>query len=390
MHVLVPTRDFIPMLSKLKPMRSITTTGFAFAIYTLEAYADKLRIIVSDNATITATTEIFAEVKEPGKASINGAEFFQLIAKIVPENSSKVGSRTIELKSDTLKLSLSTNTKYTGADKGVNQKRVFSLINKDLHAKSDFPIGDSGIEINLPGVYISDIFKVLARLIANYTSDIAGLAGVLVRCKDSRIFFVVSDGFRIVEIQYPEPVSVRDFDMILPKISCTTLQMLVEDGDNISIKASDHKAMFTINADGLATTMTTSLVKANFPPYASVFDVQGVDIEIGTRIFLDNVSNVRRGMDDDTYRLKLEFINGFLTVTNYQAGHSSFVNEGIPLNTSTGNSGILINGFLLENSLALLGAQDIKITIPSNERPIIVDNMDDELKVRIAIALANA
>lgn len=390
MHVIVPTRDFIQMLSKLKPMKSITTTGFAFAIYTMEAYSDKLRVIVSDNATITSTTEIFATVKEPGRASVNGSEFFQLVAKIVPENNVHVGSRTVDLKTDQTKLILSTASNYSGADKAVRQKRTFHLVNKDLYYNADFPIGDAGIEVNLPGLYIADIFRVLARLIANYTSDIAGLSGVLMRCRGGQIYFVVSDGFRIVEIKYPQPVTCQDFDIILPKLSCTTLQSLIEDGDNVQIKASDYKTMFITNADGLTTTLTTQLIKASFPPYESIFDISGIDITINTKILLDNVSNVRRAIDDDTYRLVLQFKNGLLDIANYQAGHSSFTNEDIQLTGCTGDAKLLVNGFLLENSLSLLGAPEIKITVPDNERPIIIDNMDDELKVRIAVALANA
>jgi DNA polymerase III sliding clamp (beta) subunit (PCNA family) len=390
MHVIVPTRDFLQMLSKLKPMRSLTTTGFMFAIYTLEAYGDKLRVIVSDNATITSTTEIFATVKEPGKASVNGSEFFQLVAKITPEQNNKAGSRATELKTDQSKLTLSTATNYAGVDKAVKQKRVFSMVNKDLYYDSNFTIGDTGVELELPGLYMADIFRVLARLIANYTSDIAGLTGVLVRCRNSQLFFVVSDGFRIVEIKYPQPVTCRDFDLILPKISCITLQTLIEDGDALNIKASDHKAMFTVDTDGLTTSMTTALVKAFFPPYETIFDTAGVSIVINTKIFLDNVSNVRRAIDDDTYRLNLQFVKGMLNVSNYQSGHSSFTNEEIQLASCSGDANILINGFLLENSLSLLGAPEIKITIPENEKPIIIDNMDDELKVRIAVALANS
>jgi DNA polymerase III sliding clamp (beta) subunit (PCNA family) len=391
MHVIVPTGDFSRLLSRLKPMRAITTTGFAFPIYSLEAHQNKIRLIISDNSSIVASSEIFATVKEPGTVCLNGEDFVQMVAKIPAINTANTGSKNLELKSTNTKLNLSTDIHYSKIGKNVSQKRSFSLVNATLSARDDFdPQGDNAVRIKLPATYLSDVFKVLGKTVARYTSDMAGLSGVLIRCKDQTLLFVVSDGFRIIEIKYPDPIPSKDFDLIIPKLTCTLLQSLIYDGDELEILSDRSQIKFRIDTAGLITSVLSSLVVAYFPPYESIFNVSGEVLKVYTHILLENISNVRSVLEEEPYRIKMEFNKQALGLKSLnQSTHVSFANEEIPLLTQLGAPfELIVNAILLESSLAILGADTIQLTVPDNNKPIIIDNCDDTLRIKIAVALA--
>ena len=392
MHVIVPTSDFVRLMSKLKPMKSLVTTGFAFTIYTIEAKDKKLRLIVSDNASITASSEIFANIQEPGTISVNGTDFFLLISKLPHTNNPHLQSKNLELKSDRGTLTVSTSVDYTSIGANVAQSRTFTLVNTVLSAHDEFePHGPAAIKVKLPALYLSDVFRALGKIIVNYTSNIAGLAGVLVRSKDKRLCFVVSDGYRIIEISYPESIDTPDFDIILPKVTCMVMQGLIGDGDSLELWADSNQVKFVIDNTGLRTSVLSSVIMAFFPPYASIFEANGVEIKVNTKLLVDNVSNVRKAIEEDPYRIKITFNEKNFGVYNHgQGSHISFKNEGIPLiKGSPQPRDLVINAVLLDSSLSIIGSDAIQMTIPENKKPIIIDNLDDSLRIRIAIALVD-
>jgi DNA polymerase III sliding clamp (beta) subunit (PCNA family) len=392
MHVIVPTSDFIRLMSRLKPMKSLVTTGFTFTIYTIEAKDNKLRLIVSDNASITASSEIFATIKQPGTISVNGTDFFQLVSKLPHTNNPNLQSKDLELKADRGTLSVSTASDYTNLGASVSQSRSFTLVNAVLSARDEFvPQGVNAVKVTLPALYLADVFRALGKIIANYTSSIAGLAGVLVRCKNKKLIFAVSDGFRIIEISYPGDVVSTDFDLILPKVTCMVMQALLSDGDNLEMWSDGHQVKFVIDNSGLRTSILSSIIMAYFPPYSSVFDITGTVVKLNTKLLVDNVSNVRKAIDEDPYRIKINFTQKVFNIYNHGQGtHISFKNEGIPLLQGPPQpQDLVINAVLLDSSLSILGSDVIQITIPSDKKPIIVDNLDDNLRIKIAIALVD-
>jgi DNA polymerase III sliding clamp (beta) subunit (PCNA family) len=392
MHVTVPTSDFVRLMSKLKPMKSLVTTGFSFTIYTIEAKDNKLRLIVSDNTTITASSEIFATIKSPGVISVNGTDFFQLISKLPHTNNPSLQSKELELQADRGTLTVSTISDYTNIGASVSQNRSFTLVNAVLSARDEFsPQGVNAIKVSLPALYLADVFRALGKIIANYTSSITGLSGVLVRCKDKKLIFAVSDGYRIIEISYPGDVNSPDFDIILPKVTCMVMQGLIGDGDNLEMWSDGHQVKFVVDNSGLRTSVLSSIIMAYFPPYSSVFDVTGTVIKLNTKLLVDNVANVRKAIDEDPYRIKINFTSKVFNIYNHgQGSHISFKNEGIPLVLGpTQPQDLVINAVLLDSSLSILGSDLIQITIPPGKKPIIVDNLDDNLRIKIAIALVD-
>lgn len=390
MHVTVPTADFIRLMSKLKPMKSLVTTGFSYTIYTIEAKDNKLRLIISDNASITASSEIFATVQEAGVISVNGTDFFQLVSKLPHTNNPNLQSKDLELKSDQGTLSVSTVTDYSNIGASVAQSRSFTLVNAILSARDDFiPQGPTSIKVPLPALYLADVFRALGKIIANYTSSIAGLSGVLLRCKNKKLLFAVSDGYRIIEITYPTDVDAPDFDIILPKVTCMIMQGVISDGDNLELWSDGHQVKFVVDNAGLRTSVLSSIIMAYFPPYASVFDVTGTIVKLNTKLLVDNIANIRKAIDEDPYRIKINFTNNVFNIYNHgQGSHISFKNESIPLLAGPpAPQDLVINAVLLDSSLSILGSDTIQITIPSDKKPIIVDNLDDNLRIKIAIAL---
>ena len=392
MHVIVPTSDFVRLMSKIKPMKSLTTTGFSFTIYTIEAKDKKLRLIISDNATITASSEIFADIREPGTISVNGSDFFLLVSKLPHANNPHLQSKNLELKSDRGTLLVSTTVDYTTMGASVAQSRTFSLVNTILSAHDDFnPQGPRAIKVKLPALYLSDVFRALGKIIVNYTSNIAGLSGVLLRSKDKKLFFVVSDGYRIIEISYPEGINAPDFDIILPKVTCMVMQGLIGDGDSLELWSDGNQIKFVIDNDGLRTSVLSAVIIAFFPPYTSIFEAAGSVIKLNTKLLVDNVTNIRKAIEEDPYRVKITFNTNTFGVYNHgQGSHISFKNEGMPLlKGPLQPRDLVINAVLLDSSLNIIGTDDIQITIPENKKPIIIDNLDDSLRIKIAIALVD-
>jgi hypothetical protein len=392
LHVIVPTADFVRLMSRIKPMKSIVTTGFSYAVYTIEASKNKLKLIVSDNASITASSEIFATVQEPGAVSVNGGDFFLLISKLPHANNANLSSKDLELKADHGTLTVSTIADYSNIGAKVSQSRTFTLVKTLLLAKDDVVFNDpSAINVKLPALYLADVFRVLGKVISNYTSNITGLSGVLMRCRGTRLYFVVSDGYRMIEIAYSQTVDAPDFDVILPKATCTMLQTLIGDGDTLELWSSGHQIKFFVDNGGLKTTILSSIIMDYFPPYESIFEAKGLVVKLNTKLLVDNVANVRRAIDEDPYRIKIIFSNKIFSIYNHgQGSHVTFKNEGIPLVSGLPEPyNLVINAVLLDSSLSILGSDELQITIPADRKPIIIDNLDDNLRIRIAIALVD-
>jgi hypothetical protein len=389
MHIKVPTYDFIRMLSTIKPLRTVVTTGFSFAVYTLEAYDNKLRLVVGDKSTLTASTEIFAEVKQPGKVSVNGTDFLQVMSKIVPDVDQGRGSKTLTMKSTDTNLGITTVTKYEGS-KGITQRRSFTLLRSHLKSREDYV--PDGIAFEIPAEYLSDIFKVVVRMVSTYTSDIAGLSGVLLRIKSGIIKFVVSDGKRLLEIELPKKASAPDVDILLPKLTCSLLQTLIEDGDSLKVTYDGQRMVrFDIDSNGLKTIVVSSVIVAYFPPY-QFFNETGPAFRIKTQLLLDNIINIKKALDDEAFRVQIVCDSETLSITNEHApdSHTRFTNSGIPLVQSGGADStvnLLINAFLLESVLHLIGTEDIVVTVPEG-KAVIVTSVGSDLIVKAAVARA--
>jgi DNA polymerase III sliding clamp (beta) subunit (PCNA family) len=390
MHVVIPTLDLVVMLGKLRPMRSLVTSGFQFAIYTLEAYDDKLRLIVGDRTSITASMEIFANVKEPGKVSINGTDFYESVVRIVPDSKSTFsGSKEITLKATDTKLNMSTITYYNKLDVKIPQKRSFARVITDLVLNPDDRPGLHHVKVKAQ--HLSEIFKVSSRLISSYTSDMAGLSGILLRIKDKKMLSVVSDGMRILEVTYPHAISSEDFDVIIPKLTASLLQGLIEEGDEVELFVDARKIKFFIDSGGLKTYVSSSILRASFPEYSPIFEADGNELSINTRIFSDNISNIRKSLNDDTYRVRLAFDGTKLAMTNTKSSsHVEFANEGIPVEVKGAKPfELLVNAFLLEGLLSLLKSDNITIITPPDNKPMVILNQDEDVVVKTAIALAS-
>lgn len=389
MHVIVPTIDLLGMLRRIKPLKSLVTSGFGFAVYTLVAEEGRLRLITGDEATLTATTEVFADVKKAGKVSINGTDFYQTVMKLrAKTDDSSTGSDDVTLRATPTKLMLTAQTFYEFTS-SVKQTRSFTQVVKDIDPRdNEMP---RGTHFTIPAAFLSSIFKSLASMVSAYTSDLVGLTGILMRIKDQKIVFAVSDGWRILEITYPEPIESADFEVILSKASTAILHTMLSEGDQIQVHASDRKIKFIVDSDGLRTTLLSQVVVGAFPAYAEIFQNTGPAIEVNRQIFYDNVANVRRVLGDKTYRINLKFDGKQLSISNMEntSSHLEFTNEDIPYTAASGGPfNILLNAFLVESLLQLMPSDSLELIIPPDNRPVIINNKSDDIRIRAAIGVA--
>lgn len=389
MHVIVPTEDLIDVLSRLKPLRSLKTRGFPFSVYTLEAKDGKLQIIISDKTTITASMEIFADVKKPGKISLNGGDFYQVIMKLIPvTRTSSGGSKDIELLVKGNKLYLDTSTTYLSVNASVKQQRTFSLVEEDLSwntRKTTVPT--SKFEMHIESVL--ELFKTLGRMVSAYTSDIVGLSGILMKVSPEEIKFVVSDGIRLLETVVCQELATSDLELILPKSTVNLLYYLVSVGDILEVEASSQQIRFRISSDGLETLLVSSLIAGNYPDYESVFSYgNSPNITINTKLFKDNIMNVRECLDKQDYLLKLKYRKALTLENASKNSHLTFTNEGLPVVSSEGGPfELIVNAYYLESLLAFVDSENVKLVIPVEFKPLLLYNISDTLQIRAALAL---
>jgi len=386
----IPTIDLISMISRLRPLKPLTTRGYEFVVYTLEASQNKLRLIVSDKSALTAYVEAFAEVKEAGKLSVNGTDFYENIIKITPENkSNKSSSKEVIMQSTGTTLNLETDSLYKESEQTVKQLREFHLISANLNVNDqDRP---TQLNFKVRGDYFLEMLKTTVKLVSTYTSDITSLSGILIRVRNKSMVMVVSDGTRILEATYPEEVIVEDLDILLPKATAMLLQSLVESADLIDIYADYRRAKFYVDTDGLGVYLASSLVRGAFPEYAPIFIDSDLGFKCNTKVLLDNVMNIRRSIDDDTYRVHLNYDGGSkLSISNKKSNsHVGFSNDGIKVEGKGGEKfTIMMNALLFEGLLTLFQSTDISLVAPPPAKPVLVYSEHNGIKYRAAIARA--
>ena len=173
-------------------------------------------------------------------------------------------------------------------------------------------------------------------------------------------------------------------------MTCSLIQSLVSQGEQVEIYSSQSRIKFVTEQDGLKTTLLSSLIPAGFPDYSSLFAATGSTLTIDSKMFRDNISNIRRALDDETYRLKIEFNGKTMSLNNNHASsHLTFSNENIPVSHTNGNKfSILINAFLLESILSLVGKVDLDLVVPENDKPIIMSASIEDIKLRSALGVA--
>lgn len=393
MEVVISTVDLHYLVNQLKPIKQLTTRGYHFVVYTLVAYEKKLKIIASDKSSLSASVEVFAKVKVPGTVSINGTDFYSSVMKIAPDTESKTRltkSKSINLKSTDTKLELSTSTQYKDKDITVDQTREFQLVASHLSVNElEKP---SQINLSMRAEHFLPMLNLANRLVSSYTADITSLSGILLKLKNKELFMVVSDGTRILELKYPEPLAVEDFSFLIPRPTAALINNMMSDGDTISIFADSRKIKFYIDNDGLTTYLASSLLRGMFPEYTPIFKCSRDNgFCVDTKVLLDNVVNIRPSVDDDTYRIRLLYDgSGTISVVSQKtSSHIGFSNSGIKVRGLGENEiKILINALLLEGLLSLMPSDMITVIVPPNDKPIIIEGNFKNIQIRAAMALA--
>jgi DNA polymerase III sliding clamp (beta) subunit (PCNA family) len=293
------------------------------------------------------------------------------------------------LKSSDTKLEVTTTSSYQDKDLSVDQTREFHLVASHLSInEADKPLQ---IQIKVKAEYFIEMLHLANRLVSSYTADITSLAGILLRVRNKVLVAVVSDGTRILEIKYPEPIGVDDFELILPKTTATILHGMVDLGNEIEICADSRRIKFYVDNDGLKTYLASSLLKGVFPEYEPIFKSEPRGFEVDTKVLLDNISNIRSSTHDDTYRIRLKFDGkDKIEVTNQKAaGHVGFSNKGIVVRgLGEGKIDALMNALLMEGLLSLIPSEKISLIAPPLDKPIILEGEFNNIKLRAAIALA--
>lgn len=384
MHIVVPTIDLLNLIHTLKPIRTIKTVGHDFPIYTLIATDDKLKLIVSDKLSITASMEVFAQIKKPGKLSVNGRDLYSTVVQTKPySNSDGVGSKEYTLKADDSKLYLKTDIFY--GRKSILQTRSLSRINADLSnmERQDFNMAPISIKIE-------NLNKILATLARIITSDAAGEIGqsILLRMRKGALTFVATDGVLVVEVAGDSENEVPDFDLLLPRQSCSMLSNLIMVGDILQIQYNTHQAKFLIDNHGLNLSFITSLIIGDYINYENIFNDDAFHLITNTKILWDNLNNINKTLGDESWRTQIEIMKSTLRLSNLVKGHYDFTNEGIPavIFNANGNKWV-VNSLLLSGLVSIVASEEVKLTVDSSQKLLRVYSTSGAPYIRGALGL---
>ena len=92
----------------------------------------------------------------------------------------------------------------------------------------------------------------------------------------------------------------------------------------------------------------------------------------------------------EIFRIRLVYDGTSLSLVNTKSSsHIEFSNSGLPVVSAQAQPfEILVNAFLLEGLLSLLKSENITLVSPPDNKPLVIINEDEDIKIRTAIALA--
>jgi DNA polymerase III sliding clamp (beta) subunit (PCNA family) len=368
MHLQIPIVDLVQLVSILKPIKSLTTQNLDFAIYTLEASEGRLRLIAGDGIGLVSYGEITAEVLRPGRLSVNGVDFFT--AALSFGDSTEV----LVLRETATKLMMELVTSQEGQK--VKHKRTLSLLKDDLTV-----FQESFVETaiyTVPSEVLLGALKLSGKFLSAHTSDMDGLSGILLRTNQEQLQIVVSDGARLLEITHSLGAEVAASDVLISKTVYGMLAALFRYTQTIEVRASSARVKLTGDMDGKFAFLSAPVIIAEFPEYRHFFNNQtGTQFSVDARMFLQALSNVRKLLSDNLYRVNVLITKAGITLTNTKVSHADFTSEGIPLMSFSGDRvSVTINALLLESLVQVCGNTELFIVVPGDNKPLSLSAID--------------
>jgi DNA polymerase-3 subunit beta len=309
---------------------------------------DKSKLTLSaTNLETSISTSIGAKIEEEGEITVNGKVFNDLISNL------STGQIELEIEKEQIKIS-------TGSFKS-------NILGSNA---SDFPalpksVGKDSFKINTKE-FVSSLSKVLFSVSSDETRPI--LTGVLFVFKDSSLYLVSTDGFRLTEIKLKTKIEIPDLKIIVPKEILNEISKLTDSEEvEVSFDKENNQIIFSIGD----TILSSRIIEGEFPDYQKIIPTSSIcnltvdkqDFEKAIKlasVFARDSGNIVRMVVKENY-LKLK------------AESSSSGNQEMELEVKTEDLkqeeiNIMFNFRFIEELLKIITAEEVQIQISDNNK----------------------
>lgn len=214
------------------------------------------------------------------------------------------------------------------------------------------------------------------------------LTGVLMKSKEEdwqkKLVFVGTDSFRLTEYKTNWTIKWDEFSLIIPKMSIIDIKKISDysqekESENVEVKYSNNLIAFIFEADNMKILATSLLIQWNFPDYERE---EVMPKSFNTKLIINK--------DDCEKAIKKIWIltrdiNNFIQIEidNWEATVSSGKTDkwtwktNIPVLMEWEAVTFGINGRYITDFIKTMDSEEIVFNIVDNQKPIILQNKDN-------------
>ncbi len=313
----------------------------------IEADANALRLSVFDYE-VSAQAEIVAKVEESGRVLVSG--------RLLSEIASKLPNAPVEFATDGSKVTVS-----CGSTK-------FSLLTMPVDEYPTLP------EIPLlSGTISGEAFANAVGQIAVAASkdDVTPvLTGVQIEASEKTLSFVATDRYRVAHCEAAWNGS-KDADGSVALVPARTLQEVAKTFGNqgdiqISIAKTDDREMIAFKANNRS--VTSLLLKGNFPPVKSLFPVEIENYAVvATQDLIDSTRRVSLVLEREA-PLRYSFDDGKVSM-EATGNETAQASENISAELEGKEIVVSLKPQFLIDGLSGVHSEFVKIAFTNNENP---------------------
>lgn len=367
--------NFIIPVSSLKRasllVNDIANTKSAFSNSGVVIKAEKTKVIfyAFNNDSFIAVYIDDAEVIRTGKICVDSSILFSFASTMhesrqLREKYAETDPVVFNCKAKSL--NMSTRTKYPTGEI-VPHVREFPTSDPDL-----IPVLSAFNEekaILIPSLVLKEgLSKALYAVSADV--DRPALQGVLFRSDGKKLYIVATSGRELVE--YTRDLELPEFNYTVSTTYANKLAKILDASEDSMFYFA--KAKMNVKCSNVI--LSGRLISYDFPDYKKILASQKHSCTFNKGTLLDNVVNMRFGLDDKTGRASFNISKGFLNISS--ENKAKVFNEGIRVMDYKDSLKFDCNGNFVFRAIDRIPGNKIKMMFSSGDAPIIFVPHEEE------------
>ncbi|HRX63716.1 MAG TPA: DNA polymerase III subunit beta [Candidatus Absconditabacterales bacterium] len=215
------------------------------------------------------------------------------------------------------------------------------------------------------------------------------LTGVLMKSKEEdgnkKLVFVGTDSFRLTEYKTNGTIKGDDFSLIVPKISIIDIKRIADyaqekNCEEVEVKYSDNLIAFQFEIEDTKILATSLLIQGNFPDYQRE-EVMPTQFETTLTMNKDDCEKAIKKIGiltrDINNFIQIDIENGEATISSGKTDKGTG-KTNIPVLVSGGDITFGINGRYITDFIKTMDSEEIVFNIVDNQKPMILQNKDNQ------------